>query len=913
MAAPSDEDQSQSPSDKPSKRFQCTRCQRRFARLEHLQRHGRTHTQERPFSCTQLCVKTLLIIIVLFTNSDLLTRHKRLSHKRTGTSLPQQTPTDGVTSSDAQGRAKRPRVSSVGEHDLTLPEHEEPGSPTPPTGSSVPEDQRSVERRRRPNNANMQNGSPTAIRSSMVQMFTDQDYQSPLAALSLAAEQTAFQDALNVSSAPAYTMPTEMFSEPFVDVGVQPENMPQPVDVVDPQLAPMEVDLGDSLDDFARFLDTGPLPTYHFTSWVTTEQPIPFSPFGSFLHVGDAGNNTNEASRTSWGHGQDAQEEPASFSRFGSRLPSLQPEEHSPDLHAADDVGHHQRDHHRQPAICSKKISDLSSEDRKHMLHKISEFSTVPPDFHLPTTLSLARYIRAYAIGFQEHLPFLHIPSMSVEGSSIELLLAMAAVGAQYCFEAEKGVELFHVSRAIAIERVRKRDVTVTSIQHRHESESVGSVASTPAVQGGSTQGRIVNGPLGLPSEAESFTMNPSSNGDLIQSAQALLILMAMATWAKHKEILREALAIQSILASIVRDDGLRTQGPQEAQGSWRDWIRYESTLRTKYIVFCFFNLHCIVYDIPPLILNSELKMELPCSAAEFKAPTAAKWQEARARAGEPSMFQDALRSLFYRDGRETSQWHSSLGNYVLIHAIIQDIFFARQTAQCRSNSSELRAEDVTPLEHALRNWQLGWERNPESSVDPSDPNGPVAFNSTALLRLAYIRLNVNTGPGRALGTRDPVQIAYALRDTPAVRRSPKLVRALLHSAHALSIPVKIGIWLVAKTQTFIWSIQHSLCSLECALLLSKWLETVSASGPNPDPPITEDEKKILSFVKSILDETDYAVTPARARDLPEKAKHLNVGVLRAWATIFKGVQTWAIVDVIGSSLNIYADLLEAT
>ncbi len=34
----------------------------------------------------------------------------------------------------------------------------------------------------------------------------------------------------------------------------------------------------------------------------------------------------------------------------------------------------------------------------------------------------------------------------------------------------------------------------------------------------------------------------------------------------------------------------------------------------------------------------------------------------------------------------------------------------------------------MTP-QHALCNRQLGWERNPESSLDPRNPNGPVAFN----------------------------------------------------------------------------------------------------------------------------------------------------------------------------------------
>lgn len=31
--------------------FQCQHCQRRFKRLEHVQRHERTHTKEAPYGC----------------------------------------------------------------------------------------------------------------------------------------------------------------------------------------------------------------------------------------------------------------------------------------------------------------------------------------------------------------------------------------------------------------------------------------------------------------------------------------------------------------------------------------------------------------------------------------------------------------------------------------------------------------------------------------------------------------------------------------------------------------------------------------------------------------------------------------------------------------------------------------------
>lgn len=743
--------------------------------------------------------------------------------------------------------------------------------------------------------------------------------QSPLDVLSMVTQQATFQDALTSESMHNNGASGGMPVEPM-NYENQPGNMAPPsTSVVDPGLLP-EPDQAEldyySFDSFATFLETGPLPSFHFSSLVTTEQPLPFfSPQDySEMRV----ESSLESQHNDNARHEELLEDPESFSRFGSRLPSLQPEDPHTDRQNFSPYHQYLDGHRHRP--CSKRVSDVSNEDRQFLLRAISSFTTIPSDFRLPTRLSLARYVRAYVDGFHEHLPFLHIPSMSVAGCSVELTLAMAAVGAQYCFEAEAGLGLFHAARAIATERIRRRDARIAAAergQERHTTSPTEYAASSPSVHGrsDSTSNYTLNGPLGLPSDRDTSTMTAPQREDLMQSAQALLVLMAMATWAKHKEILREALAIQSILASIVRDDGLRLDPRDEPPRTWEEWARFESVLRTKYIVFCFFNLHCIVYDIPPLILNSELNMRLPCNAALFKASTEAQWRDAwKATNGQPKQFQDSLRRLFSPTGGETtSRKHSALGNYVLIHAIIQHIFFVRQSARCRFDSSELTADEVTPLDQAVRNWQSGWKHSPESSLNPLDPNGPVAFNSTALLRLAYIRLNMDTGPGRALGTRDPLQIAHALKNTPSIKRTPKLMRALLHSAHALSIPIKIGIRLVAKTQTFIWSIQHSLCSLECALLLGKWLEAISALGPEPNPPLTDSEKRILSLVRTVLDETEFGVPAGEHLDLPHMARHLNAGVLRVWAAIFKGAQTWAIVEVIGNSLDIYADMLDAT
>ena len=740
-------------------------------------------------------------------------------------------------------------------------------------------------------------------------------------------------------------------------------------------------DFEDSLNDLATFMDSN--STFHFSSYINAEQPMPFfSP--------EAYSNHQEVLPSTEVHLQrslppmDVPDDHGSFSRYGSRLPSLQPEENTGnDKHLRDDL-----------AASHRSISDVTQEDRQKWLTKLHDFSHIlPAGFQLPTRLALSRYVAGYINGFHEHLPFLHVPTMSADTCCIELFLAMAAVGAQYCFEGEKGVELFTISQAIAAQRIRQRDSRLAAF-HKHVEASGGPPTNGFDHNSDTPRSCSVSGPLGLPSHFEEAGTLLQKE-DLIQTAQALLILMAMATWAKHREILREALAIQSILATLVRDDGLKTPDPP-SDVDWRTWARHETCKRTKFIVYAFFNLHCIVYNIPALILNSEIGMTLPCNAAEFKALSETKWRDARAKSMVTSVgFQDALARLFSRgNGQDSAAYNSSLGNYVLVHALIQHIFFVRQVSrqrmfnsgesssisaiptshrsidliavcQCRcvstssgpalysilcpspsllfpqtnapSQPGEIPTEDISSIEHALRNWQLAWKRNPESSLDPMNPNGPVTFNSTALLRLAYIRLNVDIGPGRALDTRDPIQIARAFRDSPALsntahRTSPKLLRAVLHSAHALSIPIKIGIHLVAQTQTFNWSIQHSLCTLECAYLLSKWLEALSTEEGLAS--MSADERKIARLVKTMLDETEFAVpdeeedgegeTPAvngdmdggdaaeakrgngnRVIDSPATMKYLSASVLRVWAKVFRGAQTWAIVDIIGSGLNL--------
>lgn len=156
----------------------------------------------------------------------------------------------------------------------------------------------------------------------------------------------------------------------------------------------------------------------------------------------------------------------------------------------------------------------------------------------------------------------------------------------------------------------------------------------------------------------------------------------------------------------------------------------------------------------------------------------------------------------------------------------------------------------------ALRSWTTVWQQAPESSLDPHNANGPIPFTSSSFLGLAYVRLSLNLGPYRRLETRDPKTIASALCHSPNPERSYRLIPALIYAAHALSIPVRLGIDHIARSQAFFWSVRHSLASLECAVLLSKWL--FSLAKASPDQALSGTFIRIIPIIISMIEAHSY-------------------------------------------------------
>ncbi|KIH94110.1 hypothetical protein SPBR_05603 [Sporothrix brasiliensis 5110] len=674
-----------------------------------------------------------------------------------------------------------------------------------------------------------------------------------------------------------------------------------------------------SFDDYHLFLDDFTSSSHFLPTALESDQP-----FGMWGRSGS--NNMSKMAGSSFP---------------STRFPSVQPDMR--DIHSESGPQRSQDEGSMRAPGWRIGLADHNT-----IKSRLEEFSSVlPTDFVCPSRHTLTRFLEGYISGFHEHLPFLHLPTLSPGELSPELILAILAVGAQYRFESHRGYALWYAAKAIAFEQIRRR--------HSHEVHSL--LPTSAAYSPHSTRPSPSTGyrhsfnsvqhdrPLTQDTHREPYS--PNTPQARLETIQALLLLFAVGLWGP-KAILHEALSLQSQLAVLVREEGLESQ-PSSQVTDWDTWVRVEGSTRTKLIAFCFFNLCSVVYNTPPLLLTSEVNLVLPQPSRLWRMETAWQWQEARQAYGSVELpLQEAFSRILNRNVQAPLSHVTSLGNYILMHCFIQHIYLLKQTsvgiATPYGIHRGLKIDDVEETAHGLRLWQIGFEQHrqmraaesahhhQQAGMNPADNyhSGSVAFNATALLRLAYIRLYTDLNPSRRLETRDHGIIANAFNDVPLLVRSPRTTRAVVQAIHALAMLVKAGVNYVARTKSLEWSMQLSLCNMECALLLSKWLITLASIGPN-DAPISAEEKTLLDNVRRLLDETEFAVPidPSLSGSAPSgasaavstsstasgtdgaKLRQLATAVIHLWAETFKGTHIFEVISIMGLGLESYADILE--
>ncbi|UKZ94560.1 uncharacterized protein TrAFT101_009427 [Trichoderma asperellum] len=322
---------------------------------------------------------------------------------------------------------------------------------------------------------------------------------------------------------------------------------------------------------------------------------------------------------------------------------------------------------------------------------------------------------------------------------------------------------------------------------------------------------------------------------------------------------------------------------------SWIEWSLYESERRTKFLSFCFLNIHTLIYNRPPSLLAREIQLRLPCSTKEWEITNELDWAATRqAYICNIISFQDALERLVDPKAVNRETLPCPFSNLILLHGVLQRIYLLRQL----SFGHNLSDHEIDNIHSALSKWARIWQRASGSDLHPSSEHGPIPFTSVAFLTLAYVRTHLDIGPKMWLATRDPATVALALFSIAPPRRHSNLTSVLL-------------------SQSILWCCQHAACALESAVFLSKWLENITIYQMANALELYERHilSSIESVIKEALDSGDWG--DADTSSWCQGPRQMSIAVLKIWSKVFSEKSSWAITEHVGECLNEYLKIYE--
>ena len=346
------------------------------------------------------------------------------------------------------------------------------------------------------------------------------------------------------------------------------------------------------------------------------------------------------------------------------------------------------------------------------------------------------------------------------------LILAMAAIGALYEFEHTIAKELFESAKKLILYYLDERRRAGLSA----------------AVNGPGSNNESVNKPPLWLVQAMLLNLIFGHNcGDQQAADVASTHCAALVSLAKAAGLDRP-LNVAPATPSPPKDtgsgdvemgDGSQMSPSAESTDEYTQWMRWkqaEERKRTYFAVFAMSSLLVSAYAHPPRILNSEIRLDLPCEEDLWSVDNPQAWiamggpmiaqsqglsfNAAMTYLLEASTRQHSERANSYQQSfgaecpaselAESEIRPSTFGCYVLINALHVYIWETRQRHTGRLWKTHETEAMHAQVEPALKAWQSAWRANPNHSIERPSPFGPLAADCIPLLDLAYVRLFVN-------------------------------------------------------------------------------------------------------------------------------------------------------------------------
>ncbi|KAF8850170.1 hypothetical protein BDZ45DRAFT_708489 [Acephala macrosclerotiorum] len=315
-------------------------------------------------------------------------------------------------------------------------------------------------------------------------------------------------------------------------------------------------------------------------------------------------------------------------------------------------------------------------------------------------------------------------------------------------------------------------------------------------------------------------------------------------------------------------------------------------------------------------------KVEMPCHHTLWDSSNAEEWRLLASSRGYSSLLQvkDAVSRLlngtYSKDVPEQFWSWDPYSCNVAVNAVsiyishmVQGSHFLGEVPLGAEESSTQRSVTTNQMETAISRCLL-LIKNSRARADDSytwdEAEGPLLFNSLALLRVSYCKVMTRAeSAGRAMFFREDEADFESSIETflhKPLEWNLFLTRTVSVALESIMMPAKIGTLLVRKTAAFTWAIEHAFSSWDSILLLTKWLYAIE-QRKGQGFTLQDAERQIVEKVLNMLTEESDLITTEQC---------LAAALARFWAGIYDEVWVWGVTPKMGAMLRELANHYDA-